>query len=129
MQLQEFAALEVGPAGNERYLHAFADDAVLLPPDRPALHGRGVIRKFYDEVFRTVAAGRVIYDDAILDIEGTLAVRRYTAIACIVPTDSDVELVVRTKYLDVLRKRENGDWQITVHTWSTNDDSQRGLPT
>jgi ketosteroid isomerase-like protein len=120
-QLDSFAALSGGVEDNEAYLAAFSDDAVILPPDRPALRGKRAMRAFYDEAFRAATSVRVIYRDPAVEIDGALAVRMYTASVRIILRGSNREEVMHIKYLDVLKKQVNGDWQISAHMWSSNE--------
>jgi ketosteroid isomerase-like protein len=117
-QLDSFAALTRGAEDNAQYLLAFDDAAVLLPPDSPPLHGIFAIRAFYDEAMQGISAMRVVYRDVAVDIEGTLAIRRYSADASIVRYSVDGGIAVHTKYIDVLRKFEDARWKITAHMWN-----------
>jgi ketosteroid isomerase-like protein len=120
-QLQAFASLTGGREDNARYLQEFTDDMTLLPPDGPALCGRRAVQAYYDTLLQSVASARVTYNDPVIDVDGALAVRRYTATAVIVRKGSDERRVMRTKYLDVLNKGADGTWKIAVHMWSTNE--------
>jgi ketosteroid isomerase-like protein len=122
-QLDTFAAL-AGAEDNDTYLEAFADDATLLPPDRPAIEGKSAARAFYADAFREIGTMRVVYDDPIVDIDGALAVRRYTATAHVTYKGAGKVVATRTKYLDVLKKEPSGAWKIVVHMWSSNEDVQ-----
>jgi ketosteroid isomerase-like protein len=122
-QLDSFAAL-AGAEDNETYLKAFADDATVLPPDCPAIQGKSAARAFYADAFREIETMRVSYHDPIVDIDGALAVRRYTATAHVTYKGARKAVATRTKYLDVLRKEPSGDWKIVVHMWSSNEDVQ-----
>jgi ketosteroid isomerase-like protein len=126
-QLDTFATL-AGAEDNETYLAAFADDATVLAPDRPAIEGKSAARAFYADAFREIETMRVIYHDPLVDIDGALAVRRYTATAQVTYKGSHKTVATRTKYLDVLRKELNGDWKIVVHMWSSNEDVQLKSP-
>jgi uncharacterized protein (TIGR02246 family) len=120
-QLESFASLTGGVEDNERYLRAFADDATILPPDRPALKGRPAILAFYNAALQEVASVRVAYEDVVIDVDHALAVRRYTATAFIIQAGSGSQRVARTKYLDVLKKSDERGWRIVVHMWSGNE--------
>ncbi len=124
-QLDSFSALSGGAEDNDAYLAAFSDDAVILPPDRPALKGKRAVRAFYDEAFRAATSVRVIYHDPAVEIDGALAVRMYTASVYIVLRGSSQEVVTHIKYLDVLNKQMSGDWRITAHMWSSNEDRSK----
>lgn len=122
-QLERFAALTRGCEDNLHYLREFAQDATLLPPDQPALQGHRAIEDFYARALASVASVRVTYGDPIVDLDGALAVRRYTAEATIVEKRAAPAQVMRTKYLDVLKKDAQGVWRIAVHMWSSNEDA------
>jgi ketosteroid isomerase-like protein len=118
-QLDVFAALSGGREDNAQYLQAFTEDAVILPPERPALQGRAALGAYYDTALESVTSVHVTYADAAIDLDGALATRRYTATA-VVRSSSGEPRTLRTKYLDVLKKSDAG-WRISTHMWSSNE--------
>ncbi len=102
----------------DRYLAFFADDLVLMPPDRPAIHGKVDAKDFYDSAFSGISSFVIDYSEPEIDISGELAVRRYTAVVEIQYPDNEV--VVMNKYIDVLKKTDDGLWKIKIHAWGSN---------
>lgn len=103
-----------------RYLGYFTDDAILYPPDRPAIFGKPAAQAFYEAAFGGIASVSIDYSEPTIDIAGDLAVRRYEMVGTAF-LDSGDSFEARNKYIDVLRRQPNGDWKITVHAWSPNE--------
>ena len=106
---------------SEAYLTHFTDDIVLLPPDRAAISGKTAALSFYETAFEGIVGLRLDYTEPSIEISGDLAVRRYEGTAYLKFKDSPDEVVVRNKYLDVLKRQDNGLWKISIHTWSDNE--------
>ena len=89
----------------------FATDAVLLPQNADAVHGRDQIVKFYTAVF----AGTTIDDASLLTLDVTIAAHiayetgNYTRTA---HTGSDAAVSDHGKYLVVWHHDEDGHWRI-----------------
>ena len=105
----------------DTYLSYFASDAVLLPPDLPAIEGKEAALAFYNSVFETVTTWRLDYSEPLIDLAGDLATRRYSGTAEITFGANDESIVSKTKYLDILKRQPDGTWKISIHTWVANE--------
>jgi len=105
----------------DTYLSYFASDAVLLPPDLPAIDGKEAAFTFYKSAFETVSTWRLDYSEPAIDIAGDIATRRYTGTAAISFGGNAETIISRTKYLDVLKRQPDGTWKISIHTWGANE--------
>jgi uncharacterized protein (TIGR02246 family) len=89
-----------------------AEDAVLLPPDAPAVFGRDAIRAAYVDLF---AAGFAIeLEDLEIKVSGDLGYKagRYRM------TDKTGTLVDRGKYIDIWSKKD-GQWLLHRDIWNS----------
>jgi uncharacterized protein (TIGR02246 family) len=89
-----------------------AEDAVLLPPDAPAVFGRDGIRSAYVDLF---AAGFAIeLEDLEIKVSGNLGYKagRYRM------TDKTGSLVDRGKYIDIWSKKD-GQWLLHRDIWNS----------
>lgn len=118
-QLVEIEQLRTPDA--ETYLSYFASDAILLPPDLPAIGGKEAALAFYNSAFEGVSALRLDYSDPIIDLDGDMATRRYSGTAEITIGANDETIVSRTKYLDILKRQPDGTWKISIHSWGANE--------
>ena len=105
----------------DAYLSYFASDAVLLPPDLPAIEGKEAAFVFYESAFEGVSALRVDYSDPVIDLAGDMATRRYFGTAEITIGANDETIVSRTKYLDILKRHPDGIWKVSIHSWGANE--------
>ncbi len=90
----------------------YAEDAVLLPPDAPAIFGRDAIRAAILEMF---AAGLAIeLEDLEIKVVGDLGYKagRYRT------TGGDGSLIDRGKYIEIWTKA-NGAWVIHRDIWNS----------
>jgi uncharacterized protein (TIGR02246 family) len=98
---------EAFKAGESDKLAAlYTEDAVVYPPDEPAVTGR-------EEIAKTFAAFPPVKDftEEILEIEGygDMAYVRGTGVMTMAgPTGQDV--VMRGKYIEIHRKQADGSW-------------------
>jgi len=90
----------------------YAEDAVLLPPDAPAIFGRDAIRASIQEMF---AAGLAIeLEDLEIEVVGNLGYKagRYRT------RGEDGSLVDRGKYIEIWSKLDGG-WVIHRDIWNS----------
>jgi ketosteroid isomerase-like protein len=99
----------------ETILEAYAPDAVVLPPNSPAVQGIPAIRQLWESL---LAAG---YRNASFELdeienwgEVALAIGRYSVQ---VPTKSGYLEVDRGKYVGHWRRMPNGQFRATVSMW------------
>jgi len=90
----------------------YAKDAVLLPPDAPAIFGRDAIRASIQEMF--VAGLAIELEDLEIEVVGNLGYKagRYRT------RGEDGSLVDRGKYIEIWSKAEGG-WVIHRDIWNS----------
>jgi len=118
-QLDEITALDFdgGPAP---YWDFFTDDATILPPGRLPISGKQNVLEFYRSAFEGIKILEVLYDEPEIDLDGDLAVRRYSGRATLANESTQDTVVFRNKYMDVVTKQADGTWKISVHMWNQN---------
>jgi ketosteroid isomerase-like protein len=99
----------------ETILEAYAPDAVVLPPNSPAVQGTHAIRQLWESL---LAAG---YRNAAFELdeiehwgEVALAIGRYNVQ---VPTQPGTLEVDRGKYVGHWRRMPDGQFRVTVSMW------------
>ena len=70
---------------------------------------------------RGVESWSLDYSDPVIEVSGDLAVRTYSGTAKLVLEDSPDPVTLRSKYLDVLKRQEDGSWKISIHTWGADE--------
>lgn len=105
--------------GASGYAASFADDAVLVPPDGPPLLGRASIREWQGRGGAAAAAamGSGAVREEELQLLGERALCRTTLRAERLAEGGAAETLV-ARYLDVLRRRPEGGWELTHRMWS-----------
>jgi ketosteroid isomerase-like protein len=108
--------------GAEGYASFFAEDAVLLPPDAAPVTGRAAIRGWHERsqnesAHRTLP--EAISEDE-LQVSGGFVLYRSTLRGRRVPKAGGEPEPFESKYLDVLRRKPDGGYELTSRIWSSN---------
>lgn len=105
-------------AGNvDQVIAIYADDAVLMPPNMPAVIGREAAKQFWGGMF---AMGKAEVDIMIEDISvsGDMAVERGKWALTVMPNGAPSPVQDNGKYLIVWRNR-GGKWQAVSDIWNS----------
>lgn len=95
----------------------YAEDAVLCPPDAPAVHGSAAIREYWANDIAASAPNRVSFafgSDKVIGVSGDLAFESGSLSA----TDKSGATVYRGKFLVVYRKAD-GKWHMIRDIWNS----------
>lgn len=108
--------------GADGYASFFAEDAVLLPPDAAPVQGRAAIREWHERsqqesAHRTVPEG--ISEDE-LQVSGGFVLYRSTLKGRRIPKAGGEPEPFESKYLDVLRRKPDGGYELARRMWSSN---------
>ena len=94
----------------------YTDDAVVMPPNEPAVHGRTALKAW-------MAAFPVVTDFTLSTgrIEGRadLAYVRGTYTMTLRPEGAQTPVMVRGKYLEIRRRQSNGDWLLEADMFNS----------
>jgi ketosteroid isomerase-like protein len=114
----------VGSGDVDKIVSYWSDDAILLPPDGPAVVGKQAIRSFVAEAFEVPGFSITWQSNhAVVSADGSLG---YTVgTNSITTTGADRRPVTtRGKGVAVWRKEPNGAWRCVVDIW--NADAPQG---
>ena len=102
------------------YGDLFAENAVVMPPNAPAVAGRAAIKDWAKRLFENwrVEADTVTVERQ--EADGLVAFRRWVASGRYVATATGQAVPLVQKYLDVLTKDVSGVWRFAAHMWSSN---------
>jgi uncharacterized protein (TIGR02246 family) len=96
------------------------DDAVDLPPNRPAVIGKEAIRSFVQSDFN-----RFTWDftDEIVEVEvsGDLAVMWTNYSVTLSPKDGGEPIESSGKWLKVLKRQSDGSWKFSRNIWNSDN--------
>jgi uncharacterized protein (TIGR02246 family) len=113
------AYVEAMLAGDAEALAAlYADDATIMPADRPSVEGRAAIRDALQPV-----PGVTVQDLTFTSVEtdgyGDLAFSRVTWSETQVVEGMEAPITLTGKSVVIFRKQEDGSWLFTVEIWNT----------
>ncbi len=102
------------------------DDAVDLPPNRPAVIGREAIRSFVQSDFDLFTMN---FADEIVEVEvaGDLAVIWSNYTVTLTPKDDGEPIENNGKWLKVLKRQPDGSWKFSRNIWNS-DNPPPGVP-
>jgi ketosteroid isomerase-like protein len=94
----------------------YAEDAMVLPPNRPAVQGRGEMQKFFSGVPKLAE-----FSQSVAEIEGRgdLAYSRGAFETVMVPPGAKTPTKNKGKVMMIWRKRPEGSWLATRLIWSS----------
>ena len=96
--------------GAEGYASRFAEDAVLLPPGAAPVSGRAAIRAWQESQPKPKGAPAAVHEDE-LTVSGGFVLYR--------STQSSTQKGEReTRYLDVLRRKPDGGYEVLRRMWN-----------
>lgn len=99
------------------YLDYFADNIVLLHPEGHTTTGKDAALAFYTSAFTGVTIDSLDYYEPEILFDGGLAVRRYSGTATGTHGEEQIEFALTNRYIDVLERRDGGNWRIVWHAW------------
>jgi uncharacterized protein (TIGR02246 family) len=113
-----YRAIMEGPEG---FAGSFASDGVLMPPDTAPVVGREAIKQW--RASQAQAQFKIVPESANQDeirVEGYAAYVRTTLRGRRIPREGGAETPFEEKYLDLLRKTEDGGWEFVARMWNNN---------
>lgn len=114
---QMVAAINAGEL--DRWLGFFTDDAILMPPNAPAVVGKPAIRKFVSD-FLASADFAVSHHLGKVEVSrsGDLAYVSY-AYELTVNDPKGKPVTDRGKDISVLKKQLDGSWKVVIDIWNS----------
>ena len=113
------AAVEQGSI--EGYLAVLDADVELLPTDAPPIRGRDNYGQFLQPVFKQDRYEVEVVDPGEVVVAGNIAYARYDYVIHRFPAGGGEPVSSRRKFLDVLRRQEDGAWRVLKHIWNYNE--------
>jgi uncharacterized protein (TIGR02246 family) len=104
--------------GADGYVASWADDGVLLPPDEPAAAGKAAIRAWYERSAAPFLVQPTEFRVEALHVVGDWAIQRFSIAGTRTPRAGGASQSFSAKYLDVLRRGEDGAWRFVYRVWN-----------
>jgi uncharacterized protein (TIGR02246 family) len=101
------------------------DNAVDLPPNRPAVIGKEAIRSFVQSDFDRVTMN---FNEEIVEVEvdGDLAVIWTNYTVTLTPKDGGEPIENKGKWLKVLKRLPDGSWKFSRNIWNSDNPPPEG---
>jgi uncharacterized protein (TIGR02246 family) len=101
------------------------DDAVDLPPNRPAVIGKEAIRSFVQSDFDRVTMN---FNEEIVEVEvaGDLAVIWSNYTVTLTPKEDGEPIENKGKWLKVLKRQPDGSWRFSRNIWNSDNPPPEG---
>lgn len=113
------AAVEAGSV--DGYAAVLDDDIELLPTDAETIRGIGNYRAMLHGVFTTDDFRIEIAVPATIEVDGDMAWSRYDYVIHRTAKDGSGTFSSYRKFLDVMRRQDDGTWRVYKHIWNYND--------
>ena len=94
---------------------AYTEDAMLLPPDGPAVQGRTAIQEWIAAMPKSTALTCTILE---IDGYGDLAYARGTCEQSMIPPGGSDPVKMSAKFLDIRRRQSDGRWLVSRDMFS-----------
>jgi uncharacterized protein (TIGR02246 family) len=104
--------------GADGYVASWADDGVLLPPDEPPAAGRDAIRAWYERAAAPFVVQPSAFNIDALHVMDGWAVQRFSMSGHRTPRAGGDPQPFAAKYIDVLRRGEDGTWRFVYRMWN-----------
>ncbi len=106
-------------SGNvDSVLGVFTVDALVMPPDEPAVHGRDSLRLWTEGMYRQFnVSARYPTSDAT--VAGDWAIQRYSYVLTLTPKAGGQPTEEHGKGVHVYRRQPDGRWLITQDIWNS----------
>lgn len=99
---------------------AFTESAILMAPDMTSMVGREAVRGYYQRIFdqykTELESG---YDE--VRVSGNFAYGVGYAKVKLVPHNGGDTLVSTAKYINILKRQDDGSWLTTHDIWNANE--------
>ena len=99
----------------------FTDDALLMPPDEPIVHGKQAIAEWYERELKKAAPienPKVIIEE--IEVFGNLAFNRRNLILKFEGETADKPVIRNLRFITIWQKQPDGSWKFYRDIWNTN---------
>ncbi len=98
----------------------FAEDVLLMAPDKPILKGKAAVQTYYQHIFDEYETGLKSYYEEV-KVSGELAYGRGFAEVTLTPKRGGQTLTSTAKYINIMKREADGTWKTTHDIWNSNE--------
>lgn len=99
----------------------YTDDALLMPPDEPIVHGKQAIAEWFDRELKKAAPiekPKIIMEE--IEVFGKLAFNRGNLILKFEGETVDKPVILNNRFITIWQKQPDGSWKFYRDIWNTN---------
>jgi uncharacterized protein (TIGR02246 family) len=111
-ELYDQWCISVNAGDLDRFISLWANDAILMNPDTPAVIGQEQIRASYQPLFEGFSIQVDIYGETEIEVSGDLAFSRGTGTLTLTPKGDGPTTFTDAKWLDILKRQADGSWKV-----------------
>lgn len=111
-QLYDQWCISVNSGNLDHFISLWADNAILMNPDTPAIFGKDQIRTYYQPLFEQFNIIVSIYGETEVQVSGDLGYSRGTGTMTMTPKDGGPTTFIDAKWVDILKKQANDSWKV-----------------
>ena len=112
--------LEASLSGNlDELISAFADDAIVMPPNDTTLFGRSEVKAWWDEYVQYFKITSSVETEREVSYDGDQAFDRSAFSVAIVPNQHGPKIKDDIRSLVVWKRDTNGTWKISHQMWNS----------
>ena len=111
---------EVEAGNTDGIFTTITDDYISYNAGEEPIKNLDTLRTILDDFFAVNTFKLTKHESQEIIIRDDIAIHRHKSTVIIRPKNDTTEILIPVKYLDVLRKNENGDWKIYIHSVSPN---------
>ena len=98
----------------------FTDDVAFMPPNVPALIGRGASQSWFVDAFDEYSLN-IEYTDSDVTVAGDWAIERYAVTATFTPEAGGEAHTGNYKGIHIYRRQPDGSWRIAQDIWNSDE--------
>ena len=106
-----------GSENPQNYFEFVTDDFILSEPNGPAITDRNALTtnvKEFMSAFSQIQLKDWKSEEII--IRDDIAIHRHSGVLVLTPKGDTTKMEASLKYLDILKKNENGEWNVYIHS-------------
>ena len=116
--LRELNVAAVNAEGMDRIVASYTDDAVLMPPNEPAISGSEAVESWFRANFEELTAELSLSSDEV-QVSRDWAFDRGTYALTLTSRAEEERIEDNGKYIVILQKQPDGSWKYARSIWNS----------
>jgi uncharacterized protein (TIGR02246 family) len=113
-ELYDQYCLTVNTGDLDLFISLWADDAIKMDVDYPAIFGKENIRAYFKPAFELFNINCALYGETEIQVSDDWAFSRGTYTLSLTPKEEGPTTYIDGKWLDILKRQPDGSWKIYI---------------